>query len=136
MKEFLGYVIGNLSLAMFAALYFFAIIGVALNLLIHSNKRNQSSKNTPVKFSIIFLARDNRTRIVIAILSIFVTIRFLPLIFEFNAEHTEYYLAGAFIVGFGFDKILEKWKESKFGSFLKEKRDPAAIADQVVDDKG
>lgn len=121
MKEFFSYLIGNFSLPFFAALYFFAILGVIIKLLLHANTRDQNSSNTPQKFSVWFLIKDNRKRILLNVIVIYLTIRFMSYFIDFDPTNKEAWLVGATLVGLGFDKALEKWKEK--GSLLKVKRD-------------
>ncbi|MDD4970754.1 MAG: hypothetical protein PHT07_15110 [Paludibacter sp.] len=121
MKEFIHLVFGNFSLPMFVALYFFAVVGIALNLLNHANSRDQNSPNTPQKFSHWFLIKDNRRRLAMDIISLFITIRFMQFIINFDVTNPEAWLIGAFFAGFGFDKGFERLQTIK-GSFLKVKR--------------
>lgn len=112
MKEFTSYLIGNISIAMFCALYFFALVGVTINLLMHANSRNQKSYNTPVNFSVKFLMWDNWKRIVLAVLLIYISIRFVTKIVTINVDdNSELYLFMAVIIGFCYDKLLQLWKE-------------------------
>jgi len=111
--------LGNISFAMFAGLYFFALVGVAINLLMHANKRDQNSPNTPVKFSYKFLLWDNWKRIFLSILLIYVSIRFISTLFSISVEgNNELYLFSAVVIGFVYDKLAEFLKE-KAGSLLK-----------------
>ena len=115
MKEFLSLLMGAMSAPTFAALFFFALIGVSINLLMHANTRDQSSQNTPEKFSLLFLLKDNWKRILLAVLLIYVSIRFVQLIFTIPVDsNIELYLFAAVFVGFIFDKL---------GEFLKNKFD-------------
>jgi len=117
MKEFINILIGNVGVVMFAALFFFALIGVSINLLFHANTRDQSSPNTPKKFSVSFLISDNWKRILLAILLIYVSIRFVQLIFTISVENNnELYLFSAVFIGFIFDKLGEFMKK-KFDFF-------------------
>jgi hypothetical protein len=130
MREFFHLILGDFSLAMIAALYFFATVGIVINLLHHANTRNQNSVNTPKKFSRWFLIMDNRRRLYMDILCLFVMIRFLPFFIIFDATKQEAWFIGAFLIGFGFDKAFERIQAIE-GSILKVKRDPVD-----TDDKG
>jgi len=126
MKEFIALLLGKASLTMFAALFFFALIGVAINLLLHATTRDQNSPNSPVKFSFRFLLWDNWKRIVLSGLLILVTIRFMSIFFDIDlVNNNEFYLFGALIVGFIFDKLGEIFK--KRINFLKVREDPPVI---------
>jgi hypothetical protein len=118
MKEFASLLLGNVSLPMFFGLFFFAMIGVFINLLIHATTRDQNSPATPVKFSFRFLLWDNWKRIVLSILLIYVSIRFVSMFFAITVDgKNEYYLFAALLIGFGFDKLGELIK--KKSSWLK-----------------
>jgi len=121
MKEFISLLIGNISVPMFAALFIFAMIGTAINLLLHVNSRDQNSPNTPVAFSFKFMLWDNWKRIVSSLLLIFVVIRFMGVFFEIDVKNQEFYLVGALLVGFVFDKLSEVLKQKT--SFLKVRKD-------------
>ena len=58
------------------ATLFFAMIGVAIGLLIHFDDRNKTDPTNPTKFSFTFLVKDNWRRILLNFLLILVTIRF------------------------------------------------------------
>ncbi len=116
-QTFLQLILGPTSPAMFAALLCFSLVGVAINLLIHSTTRDKKSPNTPYKFSIKFLLYDNWKRIVLSLLLLLVTIRFMGLVFDVDTGNQEVYLAASVAVGFGFDKLAEIWKARS--SFLK-----------------
>jgi len=111
MKEFANLVLGHTSPAMFAALFFFAVVGVFINLLLHAQSRNVLSTDTPEKFSFRFLLYDNWRRIVLAILLIYISIRFVGIIFDIDVvNNNELYLFAALIIGFLFDKLGEYLK--------------------------
>lgn len=125
MTEFLSLLLGTTSLPMFAALFTFAMVGVLINLLFHATTRDQNSTDTPVQFSLKFLFTDNWKRIVLSVLLILVTIRFMSLFFDIEViGNNELYLFGSLVVGFIFDKLGEIFKERT--SFLKVRREPGA----------
>jgi hypothetical protein len=129
MKEFYHLIIGQFSLPMVLAIYFFATVGILINLLHHANTRDQNSANTPKKFSRWFLIKDNRRRLYMDILCLFILIRFLPFIVNFDISNQEAWLIGAFFVGFGFDKAFERLQAIE-GSILKVKRDVQETTDK------
>jgi hypothetical protein len=102
MKTFLDNVLGTQDAGHFAAAFFFAIIGVAISLLIHSTNRDKDSQRTPIKFNVWFLIRDNSTRIILNILLILATLRFYV---EIKGEDLS--MLGALTVGLGWDKLSE-----------------------------
>jgi len=119
MKEFVELLIGKVSVIMFAALYFFALLGVVINILYHANTRDQNSPGTPVKFSVKFLLWDNWKRLILVLLLIYVSIRFLGTMFTIDVSgNNELYLFSAVVIGFGWDKLGEIIKNSG-SNFLK-----------------
>lgn len=118
MKDFIHFLTGNIQIAMFWALFFFAALGVTINLLLHASARDQQSPDTPVKFSLRFLLYDNWKRILLSVLLIYVTIRFASTIFVLTLDgNNELYLFVAVLIGFGYDKLAELIK--KKGTLLK-----------------
>jgi len=123
-----NYYLGFLNWDLFLAMVIFALIGVGVNLLIHSQKRDQNSPNTPVKFSFLFLLRDNWKSILLTIILILLTIRFGPMIKPdmFKPEElasplgTEKWLFASLVVGLGFNFLLQIWKDKT--NWLKVKR--------------
>jgi hypothetical protein len=69
---------GDLNLSQFLAALFFSAIGVLISLLFHANTRDPNTTTSPVKFSWLYLLRDNWKRIILAFLLICVTLKFLP----------------------------------------------------------
>jgi hypothetical protein len=76
MKEFLHLVIGTDNWPMYFAEWFFAILGITLSLLIGVATRKPLSETSPVHFSFSFFWSDNMRRILVTVLSVFVTLRF------------------------------------------------------------
>ena len=107
---------------------FFATIGVLMALLLDSQKRDQASINTPVKFSFLFLLKDNWKTIVLTFLAILVTLRFASSLFpdqftinELDMPLTkEKWLFGSLLVGFLYNSLLQFLKEKS--ELLKVKR--------------
>lgn len=116
--------LGNISIAEFISLYIFAIIGMVLVLLIDSNGRDQSSVNTPVRFSWRFLLRDNYKRILLWVVVMYIMIRFglvkmfvQSILGEGESASMEFSMV---VVGASFDAVLFFIK-NKFG-FMKGNR--------------
>ncbi len=108
MKEFLNFLTGNISMAMFCALFFFALIGASINLLLNASKRYQASPNTPKEFSLKFMLWDNWKRILLSVLLIYISIRFVSVLYEIQVtDNNELYLFIAVIIGFLYDKLGE-----------------------------
>lgn len=99
-------IFGTDSLQQFGTLFFFALIGVAISLLMHSNNRDQNSSSTPVKFSVLFLLKDNWKRIVLSLLLIYVTLRFFT---DLTGLHLSSFFS--LCVGVGWDKLSQIVKE-------------------------
>ncbi len=86
----------------FFASFFFALIGVAISLLVHTTQRDVRSNNTPFAFSWSFLLKDNMRRIIAGLLVIYVAIRFHPDLF--GEPITDWKSLG---VGLVVDKLAE-----------------------------
>jgi len=123
-----SYLLGIVPLSMFLAMVVFSAIGVAMALLIDAQKRDQNSKNTPVKFSFFFLLKDNWKTILLTFLAVLVTLRFAPLLFpdQFTTEGLdsplvkEKWLLGSLFVGLLYNSLLQFLKEKS--ELLKVKR--------------
>lgn len=106
MNNFYSILTGKTPEDIFMGFAFFAILGVTLSLLLHTNKRDPLSTGTPVKFNWIFMLRDNVKRIVASIITVYVCLRFTPEIL--NVQLNDFW---AFAIGLGFDKLFEYIKE-------------------------
>jgi preprotein translocase subunit SecG len=123
-----SYLLGFIPVTLFLVMIVFSFIGVIMALLIHSTKRDQTSKNTPEKFSWKFILKDNWKTILLTILAILVTLRFAGSLFptQFtNSDLTspigiEKWLFGSFGVGLGYNTLLQYLKDKT--DFLKVKR--------------
>ena len=123
-----NYILGFLSAGLFFSMLLFASIGIAIRLLFDAQKRDQNSANTPKKFSILFLLRDNWKTILATFLTVLVTLRFLPSAFpgQFsggdlaNPEGIEKWLAGSLFVGVIYNHLWQILK--KRAEILKVKR--------------
>jgi hypothetical protein len=76
-----SYFLGFIPWTMFLAMVFFAALGVIMALLLDSQKRDQNSTSTPVKFSFKFLLKDNWKTIVLTFLAVLLTLRFAGWVF-------------------------------------------------------
>jgi hypothetical protein len=111
--------LGFLSLKLFLVMLLFAGLGIAVSLLIHSQKRDQASKNTPEKFSFLFLIRDNWKSIAMTALIVILTIRFATSFFpdQFKGEDVgspegvEKWLFGSLLIGLCFNQLIQVWKD-------------------------
>lgn len=110
-KDFFDAFLAGMSAGTLLAGFAFAIIGVALSLLLDTTTRNPMSERSPVVFSWQFFWSDNFLRIiksiVTTILVIFISLRFAKNII--GADATPFY---AFGVGFGLDKAIKALKKS------------------------
>ena len=106
MNEIKLSLLGSQSCAAFAALVFFALIGLALSGLLQTTKRNVTSAATPVQFSWKFFLRDNWRRWLTAALLIYVALRFTPELFGMQIS-TFWALA----IGFSLDKVAQFIKD-------------------------
>lgn len=104
-KEFFFILIGTDSVVKFFSLVFFALLGVALSLLLQTTKRDPQSVHTPFEFSWKFLWNDNVKRVLAGIVLIFVFLRFAPQLM--GVEINEFW---ALAIGFCSDKLAEQVK--------------------------
>jgi len=94
--------LGRYDLTTFFGFLFFALVGVLISLLVQSNKRDQNTTDSPVKFKWWFLFKDNWKRIISSILLIYVTIRFFK---ELTNLDLNMFLS--LCIGLGWDKLSE-----------------------------
>jgi hypothetical protein len=114
-----SFLLGFLSLKLFLAMLLFAGLGIAVSLLIHAQKRDQTSKNTPEKFSFLFLLKDNWKSIVLTALIVILTLRFATSFFpqQFTGDEVgtpqgiEKWLFGSLVIGLGFNQLIQVWKD-------------------------
>ena len=98
-------ILGTDTYQAFITQFFFAILGVAISLLLHGANRDVKEVSTPNQFSLVFLIKDNWKRIVLNLLIIFITIRFFKEITGFELS-----LFFCFVIGFSYDKLLQLLK--------------------------
>jgi hypothetical protein len=123
-----SYLLGFIPVTLFLAMVFFASIGVLMALLVDAQKRDQTSKNTPVKFSFWFLLKDNWKTILLTALAVLITLRFAGSVFpdQFTNEDLssplgkEKWLFGSLLIGFLYNSLLQFLKEKS--ELLKVKR--------------
>lgn len=125
---FIDHVLGTQDYSFYLAQWFFAFIGLGISLLLHSTKRDPDSINTPKDFSWRFLIQDNSKRIALAVLLLFVCLRFPEMLvtnFPELATWVQVRLAFATILGLSLDKVAQFMKEKNwFGlgnSLIREK---------------
>jgi hypothetical protein len=120
--------LGFLTFQIFIVMWIFSQLGLAVNLLLHSNTRNQNSPNTPVKFKLWFLIRDNWKSIIFTELIILLTIRFAQILIPEQFRITDLqtpagidmWLFGSVVIGFCYNKLAQYWKDKS--QWLKVKR--------------
>lgn len=78
MKQFISTLLGGQTASAFAALLFFALLGAAISMLLHTTKRDPNSTATPIRFSWLFFIEDNWKRAITSLLLIYVALRFTP----------------------------------------------------------
>ena len=98
---FNDYILGDVSADLFLASVFFALIGIAIVLLMGTKLRDPNSEHSPHKFSFSYLLSDNARRIYGNILCVLVTLRFMPEIL--NLELKPWY---GFVVGTFWDGLF------------------------------
>ena len=125
-----NYLLGYVSLKMFLVMLLFATLGIIVSLLIDSQRRNQSSKNTPQYFSWAFLLRDNWKTIAMTVLIVILTLRFATSFFpaQFSGDDlatpsgSEKWFFGSLVIGLCFNQLIQVWKKTRAGSFLKNRK--------------
>jgi len=123
-----SYLLGFIPAGLFAAMIFFAAIGVFIRLLVDAQGRDQSSKNTPEKFTYGFLLKDNWKTILLTFILILVSLRFIAALFpdQFSSDDlatplgTEKWLFGSLVIGFLYNSLLQFLKNKS--TLLKVKR--------------
>lgn len=112
MEDFLSQITGGVTLGMYAAAFFFGLIGLFVSLLLSTVTRDVKSTRTPEPFSWNFLWCDNYIRIykgaALTVIVMFLTFRFANELM--GARLSMFY---ALSIGLGFDKVLEYLKNKK-----------------------
>ena len=106
--DFWGAFLNGMPLGVLYAGFAFAVLGIILNALLGTNKRDPMSERTPFKFSYRFFFSDNFRRFVknwlTSIIVIFLSLRFV------NELGFAMSMGYAFIVGFGIDEAVQRLK--------------------------
>lgn len=109
MEEIKNHLLGGMAFETFAALFIIAMLGVLFSLLIHTTNRDVYSQNSPVRFSFIYMLKDNFSRIFLNIFACVVLIRFCK---ELTGKDLNDWVA--FMLGMTLDKIMELLKNLNF----------------------
>lgn len=98
---FKEHILGGIDPSLFFACFLFALTGVMIMLLVGTTLRQTTSSGSPTEFSWKYLLWDNLKRIVLNVLLILATLRFMP-------EITGWELSAwkGFVVGLGYDGLL------------------------------
>lgn len=107
MEEFLKSILGDYSIPMWFAYFFFAVLGTAAFSWIEVSSRDKASVKTPVKFRWKFFAFDNLKRYVATGILIYIQFRFFK---ELSGSSLSEYVA--FLIGFGSDGLAGFSKRS------------------------
>jgi hypothetical protein len=86
-KEFITALLGGQEPSHFLVNFVFALIGVALTLLLSTTFRDIDSKRTPQAFCWKFFVRDNWKRVVSGLLLTLLALRFTQEIFGIEVTH-------------------------------------------------
>lgn len=110
MDEFKKLILGDASVAFYAAAEFFAMLAIIISLYISSKKRDVQSPRTPEKFSWMFLFWDNLKRILAGQIVLFLLFRFAT---EFLGRQLNMFWATGigFFVAFGLDQAIAAMKQ-------------------------
>lgn len=111
MEEFKQLILGEVSVAYYAAAEVFALLALIISLWLHSKKRDASSPTTPQKFSWGFLFWDNFKRIIVGQITMFLVFRFAT---EFLGRKLDMWMAVGIGAGlsFGLDRFI-MWMQSR-----------------------
>lgn len=106
MENFINAILGTTTPSTFAVLFFFALFGAILSLLLQTTSREVKSPGSPIHFSWSFFIEDNWKRFLTGIMLIFVALRFTPELF--GVEINEFW---ALAIGFLNDKLAQVIKD-------------------------
>ncbi len=109
--EFKHNLLGDLTLASWAAGMVLALFGALLGLRLAANKRDVMSSNTPVKFNWLFLLQDNAQRLFTGFLVTVAAFRFAPEIL-----HQDFSMFLAFLVGLLSDQVASLITKLELGA--------------------
>ena len=105
LTELRSLIFSNISWALWIAAFFFAIIGIVINVLFGVVFRTVASTNTPNEFDWSFFRADNKKRfwysLILSALIVFVVLRFFP---EFTGKVVSPFWALA--IGLGLDYVI------------------------------
>jgi hypothetical protein len=95
------YILGGMDPGLFMASLLFAMVGVLITLLIGSTMREPDSKFSPKKFSFTYMLYDNAKRILLNLLLILISLRFMTEITGWDLSVWK-----GFIIGISYDSLL------------------------------
>ena len=110
-SDFWAAFLNGMPLGVLFAGFVFALLGIMLNALLKSNKRDPMTESTPVQFSWKFFWNDNVKRLLksaaTTIIVVFLSIRFFK---ELTGVGDAISMLYCFGVGFGIDKAIAALK--------------------------
>jgi hypothetical protein len=112
-----NYILGDVSVNFLIAFYFYAIIGVVFNLLVHytyKQVRNKRKQNKYTKFSYKYWILDNYKRFLLNLLSIYLIVIFkdnIPILKDYNLN-----MFLGFVTGMSLDTIVIILRKLNLGS--------------------
>lgn len=112
MKNFLFGLLGASGPIDFTHAFVWALVGIAISLLLGVAKRDPTSTTSPVSFSWKHMLLDNARRIVLTLLLVIACVRFTPELFGKPLSA----FAG-FCIGLGFDQLAALLKKKLPGLF-------------------
>lgn len=114
-NEFIASLVGEMGIAHFAMLMFFALIGATIKLTTQVKERDVASPATPERFSFGFLLADNWKRMLSSLLLIYVFVRFTSFLVPSNilaGLPDEAEMLVCILIGYSFD-LLSEWLKDK-----------------------
>lgn len=115
MNEFKELILGDVSIATYAAAFFFSFIVIFLNVIIVSLNKYKKAEGTPEKWSFSFAMIDNAKRMIATMMMMFLFYRFASTIIAKELS-MEWAVGVGIGITFGLDKMMG-WLKSKFNFF-------------------
>lgn len=106
--NFIERLLGTSNVLAVAFYLFWACVGIAISLFIHSTNRDPNSYTSPRKFSWSYLIRDNWKRVALDALLVIVALRFSYDLLGFQMSDFR-----ALMIGVSFDKLGEYLQNKK-----------------------
>ena len=94
------YLLGEIDPALFSACLIAGLVGIVFILLLGTKLRDPSSAESPIAWSWSYLWNDNLKRILLSVLTVIISLRFMTELFGWELTVWK-----GFVVGVGWDSI-------------------------------